>query len=73
MRINHLRARRVDFSQKWDKIIISYITLKYYLVNNYYVVVRNSVIFLGEQQEKKDRKWNQAEDRQNFRICVHMG
>lgn len=48
MRINHLKTRRVDFRQKWDKIIISYVTLRYYLVNNSYIVIRNSVILLGE-------------------------
>lgn len=47
MRINHLKARRVDFRQKWDKIITSYVTLKYYLVNNSYIVIRISAVLGG--------------------------
>lgn len=39
MRISHLKAGRVDFRQKRDKITISYVLLKYYLVNNTYIVI----------------------------------
>lgn len=41
--MNHLKARKVDFRHKRDKIAITYVILKYYLVNNTYVVIYRNI------------------------------